>query len=55
MDGWREVGEQAVGGSSCLPPRALRTHGLCSAGPCAHIKGRKGESRPQAGIVEAAY
>ena len=20
MDGWREVGEQAVGGSSCLPP-----------------------------------
>lgn len=34
------------GGGFFLPPRrALRTHGLCSAGPCAQIKARKGESR----------
>lgn len=45
MEGRREVGEQTVGGVFLPPHRALRTHGLCSAGLCAQIKARKGEGR----------
>lgn len=39
------VNKLCVGGVFLPPHRALRTHGLCSAGLCAQIKARKGEGR----------